>query len=180
MEEVYVFNNVFYKLSGFIGEQDGFTNPELSYINKALEMKKGNSQSLGIIYLVLCTKLNIPVYLIDLPYYFILAYVGRELPFDSLDDIKKADVTFYINPVNEGTIFQSKQIGEYLKKMNIRPKYKHYLPCTNVSIITSLIYYLFMCYEQKGDQSNALRMKELYHLFITEEEEEGEKKNKES
>ncbi len=168
LEEVYVFNNVFYKLTGFIGEQDGFNKPELAYINKVLEVKKGNSQALGIIYLVLCNRLNLPVYGIDLPYYFILAYISKEVPFDDVTDIKKTDVSFYINPVNEGTIFQSKQIGEYLKKMNIRPKYKHYLPCDNVTIITSLIHYLFMCYEQKGEKNNALKMKELYDLFIQE------------
>lgn len=168
LEEIHVFNNVFYKLSGFIGEQDNFLKDDLAYINKVLELKKGNSQALGILYLVLCRELNLPVYGIDLPYYFILAYVKTRSIEPDLHDIQKSDISFYINPVNEGTIFQSKQIGEYLKQMNVRPKHKHYLPCDNVSILTALIYQLFMCYEQKGDTENAANMKELYDLFVEE------------
>ncbi len=169
LEEIHVFNNVFYKLTGYIGEQDGFSKPDLGYINKVLELKKGNSQALGILYLVLCKELNLPVFGIGLPYYFILAYVKNGFTNEDIPEIKKRDISFYINPVNEGTVFQSKQIGEYLKQMDVRPKPSHYLPYNNIEILRSLIYHIFMCYEQKGDVNHAAKMKELYDLLVEEE-----------
>ena len=165
LEEIHVFNNVFYKLTGFIGEQENFTNPELGFINKVLEMKKGNSHALSVLYLVLCHKLHLPVYGIDLPYYFILAYIkDDDVNFD-LTLVSRSDISFYINPVSEGTVFQSKQIGEYLKKMEVESSRKHYLPVDNIGVIKSLINYLFLCYEQREEKMNASHMKELYGIF---------------
>ncbi|MCP4124570.1 MAG: hypothetical protein GY751_22730 [Bacteroidetes bacterium] len=163
LEEVHVFNNVFYKLTGFIGEQENFSNPELGFINKVLEMKKGNSHALGVLYLILSQKLNLPVYGIDLPYYFILAYIKDE--HGPVSEISKSDISFYINPVNEGTVFQAKQIGEYLKKMDIRIKRKHYLPCDNVGVLRALAHYLYLCYEQRKEVQNTAHMKELFELL---------------
>ena len=84
LEETHVINNVLFKLTGFKGEQDGLIEADLSYINKVLELKKGNSNSLGILYLVLCKELNIPIYAIDLPHYFVLAYIGNFYDRDSI------------------------------------------------------------------------------------------------
>lgn len=170
LEEVHVFNNVFYKLSGFIGEQENFTDPELGFINRVLELKKGNSHALGILYLILCQKLDIPVYGIDLPYYFILAYVNSTDAECDPDGFTKDDIAFYINPVNEGTIFQSKQIAEYMKKMELPVKRHHYLPVDNLGVIRSLVHYLYLCYEQRNEAAEARHMKELLDLF----EDEGD------
>jgi regulator of sirC expression with transglutaminase-like and TPR domain len=165
LEEIHVFNNVFYKLSGFIGEQENFTDPELGYINKVLELKKGNSHALGILYLILCQKLNIPVYGIDLPYYFILAYIRDDDPDFDLSAVTRNEISFYINPVSEGTVFQSKQIREYMRKMEMPVKRSHFLPVDNKGVIRSLVHYLFMCYEQREEQMNAAHMRELLALF---------------
>lgn len=164
LEEINVFNEVFYKLSGFIGEQEGYNNPELGYINKVLALKKGNSHLLGIIYLTLCKELNIPVYGIKLPYYFVLAYIKTD--FADINLFMKSDISFYINPLSEGSVFQAKQIEDYLAQMKISAKEKHFLPATNVEIIAALVYHLLMCYEQNGEKQEAEHLKELYDILV--------------
>jgi regulator of sirC expression with transglutaminase-like and TPR domain len=165
LEEIHVINNVLFKLSGFIGEQEAFKEPNLGYINRLLELKKGNSNSLGILYLILCKELNIPVYGIDLPYYFILAYVNGHYSDADAASKTKSDIKFYINPVNEGIVFQHKQIDDYLNQMNVTPQNQHYLPCNNVAIITALLRNLALCYEQKGDAQAGGKLRELISII---------------
>ena len=73
----------------------------------------------------------------------------------------KDDVAFYINPVNEGLVFQSKQIEAYLKQIAIEPKRHHFLPCDNIKTLSALVRNLVLCYEQKGNNSKAKQMSEL-------------------
>jgi regulator of sirC expression with transglutaminase-like and TPR domain len=165
LEEVHVINNVLYKLSGFIGEQEAFKDPNLAYINRVLEIRKGNSNSLGILYLILCNELNIPVYGIDLPYYFILAYVSGQYDRETAHLVSREHISFYINPVNEGIVFQHKQIDDYLQQMNVAPKNKHFVPCSNISVISALLRNLALCHEQKGDLDAAVKLRELIVLL---------------
>ena len=58
--------------------------PRPFLINKTLEARKGNAISNGIIYIVLCELLDIPVRAINIPRQFILAYVEDPLETDPM------------------------------------------------------------------------------------------------
>src|SRR3989337_2639292 len=51
-----------------------FYSPQNSYINQVFETKKGNPISLSIVYLSAAWKLGLPIYGVNLPKNFILAY----------------------------------------------------------------------------------------------------------
>ena len=106
MEEAHVINHVFFQLHGFFGHQTQQLDPDLGYLNNLVESKKGNSLSLSILYLILAQKNELPVYGINLPYHFIMAYCRKHLKPEELDaNDQEKSVMFYINPLNKGIAF---------------------------------------------------------------------------
>ena len=76
-EQVKLINHVFYNIHGFSGNTTNHQDPQNSYLSQVLETKKGNQISLAIIYSIIAQKLDIPVYGVNLPQHFILAYVDE-------------------------------------------------------------------------------------------------------
>ena len=74
LEEAHVINHVFFQLHGFFGHQTAQLDADLGYLNNLLDSKKGNSLSLSILYLILAQKNDLPIYGVNLPYHFIMAY----------------------------------------------------------------------------------------------------------
>ena len=166
MEEVNVINHVLYVLHGYTcDEKDNFVTDE-GYINRVLETKKGNSLTLGIIYLVVAIQNEIPVYGISLPYHFVLGYSKKELFKDDLDNFANAkDILFYVNPMNDGSLFSKNDIHNYLGKLKVKEDRKYFAPCSNIEIIKALIKQQIRCYKEAGDEHGEKGMEELLLLF---------------
>lgn len=171
LEEVHVINHVFFQLHSYFGNQAPQTDPELNYINHVLETKKGNSISLSLLYLIIAQKNDLPIYGINLPFHFIMAYTRKRLNQEELDaNDKEKSVQFYINPLNKGIHFSRGEITSYLSQMNMPANVKYYSPCSNKMIIRALIYNLLSSYDQNGDKDKASLLKELFDLFSLPEE----------
>src|SRR3546814_522681 len=80
LEKVKLLNHVFFKVHGFSGNTVNHQDPQNSYLNLVLESKKGNQISLALIYSLVAQKLDIPIYGVNLPQHFILAYVDDMEP----------------------------------------------------------------------------------------------------
>jgi regulator of sirC expression with transglutaminase-like and TPR domain len=102
VEQVKLMNHVFYSIHGFSGNTTNHRDPQNSYISQVLENKKGNQISLAIIYSIIAQKLDIPVYGVNLPQHFILAYLD-----ESQGTEFEGGILFYINAFNKGFIFGS-------------------------------------------------------------------------
>src|ERR1700761_7092111 len=76
-EQVKLINHVFYNIYGFSGNTTNHQDPQNSYLSQVLETKKGNQPLLAVIYSVIAQKLDIPVYGVNLPQHFILAYMDE-------------------------------------------------------------------------------------------------------
>jgi regulator of sirC expression with transglutaminase-like and TPR domain len=178
LEEAHVINHVFFQLQGFFGHQTQQLDPDLGYINNLLESKKGNSLSLSILYLILAQKNELPVYGVNLPYHFIMAYCRKHLKPSELDaNDQEKSVMFYINPLNKGIAFSRSEITHYLEQMKVKTHPKFFSPCNNLEIIKTLIYNQLSCYDQNGNADKAHQLKELFDLFHSDENEnesEGE------
>ncbi|MEN9448116.1 MAG: hypothetical protein RJA25_1406 [Bacteroidota bacterium] len=166
LEEAHVVNHVFFQLHGFLGQQTQQLDPELGYINNLLETKKGNSLSLSILYLILAQKNDLPIYGINLPYHFIMAYSRKHLTQKELNaNNSEKSVMFYINPLNKGIAFSRSEITHYLEQMKVKSISKYYSPCNNLEIIKTLIYNQLSCYDQNGNIEKAQQLKILFDLF---------------
>ncbi len=173
LEEAHVVNHVFFQLHNFFGLQTQQLDPDLGYINNLIESKKGNSLSLGILYIVLAQKNDLPIYGVNLPYHFIMAYTRKHLTQEELDkNNQEKSVMFYINPLNKGIAFSRSEITHYLEQMKVKTHPKFFSPCNNLEIIKTLIYNQLSCYDQNGNTDKAHQLKELFDLFVNDEEED--------
>lgn len=166
LEEAHVINHVFFQLHGFFGHQTAQLDADLGYLNNLLDSKKGNSLSLSILYLILAQKNDLPIYGVNLPYHFIMAYSRKHLTDEELaaNDQEKS-VMFYINPLNKGIAFSRSEITHYLEQMKVKTHSKFFSPCNNLEIIKTLIYNQLSCYDQNGNTDKAHQLKELFDLF---------------
>ena len=76
-EQVKVFNRIFFKSHKFHGDNKNYHSPVNSYINTVLESKKGNPLSLCLIYSIIAQSLDLPIYGVNLPNHFVLAYIDE-------------------------------------------------------------------------------------------------------
>lgn len=160
VEKVKILNHVFYTLHGFSGNTVNHQDPQNSYLNQVIETKKGNQISLAIIYSLLAQKLDIPIFGVNLPQHFILAYKddSQQMPDDyEMDN----GILFYINAFNKGFIFKKRDVDYFLKQLNIPPQDDFYQPCSNTDIVKRIIRNLVSSYEKLGYNDKALELKEL-------------------
>jgi regulator of sirC expression with transglutaminase-like and TPR domain len=171
LEEAHVMNHILFQLHGFFGHQSQQLDPDLGYLSNLLDSKKGNSLSLGILYLILAQKNELPIYGINLPYHFIMCYCRKHLTEEELSAAnQEKSVQFYLNPLNKGIAFSRSEITHYLEQMKMKSHVKFYSPCNNLEIIKTLIYNQLSCYDQTGNIDKAHQLKELFDLFQHEDD----------
>ncbi len=148
MEKVGIMNKVFFEIYGFSGNKKNYHSPRNSYVNNVLEARMGNPISLSLIYLEVAQRLKLPIYGVNLAEHFVLAYT--ELPIEYLDKVNKESVLFYINPFNKGTIFQYKDIEQFVNQLKLELQEKFYLPCDQLTVVNRLLNNLIFCYNKAG------------------------------
>ncbi len=158
-EQIKMINHVFYNIHGFTGNTTNHQDPQNSYLSQVLETKKGNQISLAIIYSIIAQKLDIPVYGVNLPQHFILAYVdeSRETEFEG-------GILFYINAFNRGIIFGRRDVDMFLKKLNLRAEKQFYEPCGNADIIRRILRNLISAYENLGSAEKVAELNQLLEI----------------
>src|ERR1700712_454897 len=159
-EQVKLINHVFYNIHGFSGNTSNHQDPQNSYLSQVLETKKGNQISLAIIYSIIAQKLDIPVYGVNLPQHFILAYLD-----ESLQSEFENGVLFYINAFNKGFIFGRRDVDMFLKQLNLKFDKQFYEPCSNADIIKRVIRNLISAYENLGSKEKVAEVTELLMLM---------------
>ena len=159
-EQVKLINHVFYTINGFSGNTSNHQDPQNSYLSQVLETKKGNQISLAIIYSIIAQKLDIPVYGVNLPQHFILAYVD-----ETKEDDFEGGILFYINAFNKGFIFGRRDVDMFLKQLNLKAEKQFYEPCSNAEIIKRVLRNLISAYENLGSTEKVAELNELLGIL---------------
>jgi regulator of sirC expression with transglutaminase-like and TPR domain len=160
VEQVKLINHVFYHMYGFSGNTTNHQDPQNSYLSQVMESKKGNQITLAIIYSIIAQKLDIPVYGVNLPQHFILAYVdqSQESEFES-------GILFYINAFNKGFIFGRRDVDMFLKQLNLNFDKQFYEPCSNAEIIKRVLRNLISSYEHLGSAEKVDELNDLLAIL---------------
>ena len=160
IEKINVLNSIFYNYFKQKGVEISYDTPDPFLINKTLEAKKGNALSNGIILIVLCELLDIPVKAINIPRQFILGYFDDQ--YDVLNPVGHSSekISFYIDPLN-GQMYSHKDIENYFKKLSVPPVTSYFRPISNRRIIQFLLEELSKCYD---NDRNHYKMEELLAL----------------
>lgn len=151
LEKVKIINHILFEVHQFSGNITNYHAPQNSFINNVLESKKGNPLMLSVVYLLICNELKIPVYGINLPQHFVLAYINEDANLiDVNNKTLSNNILFYINPFSKGLLFNQKDIDQFLKQLNLDLEPKYYLPCNNIEIIKRCLHNLIFSYEKLG------------------------------
>jgi len=167
VEKVKLINHVLYETHGFTGNTSNHQDPQNSYLSQVLESRKGNQILLAVIYSIIAQKLDIPIYGVNLPQHFVLAYVDEDssgLNTNSKNDFEN-NILFYINAFNKGFIFGRKDVDGFLKKLNLKPQNHFYEPCTNVEIIQRVLRNLISAYEKLSAAEKVAEVEEMLDIF---------------
>lgn len=123
---------------------------------------------LSVIYILICKELNIPVFGINLPQHFVLAYLND---YANLMDVNHKslnnNILFYINPFSKGLMFNQKDIDQFLKQLNLEPEAKYYQPCSNIDIVKRCLHNLVYSYEKLGYLEKVQELKNLENVLST-------------
>ncbi|MEQ8624762.1 MAG: transglutaminase-like domain-containing protein [Vicingaceae bacterium] len=164
LEKVGIMNKIFFEIYGFSGNKKNYYSPRNSYINNVLEARMGNPISLSLVYLEVAQRLKLPIYGINLAEHFVLAYT--ELPLEYLEEVNKESILFYINPFNKGTIFQYKEIEQFLSQLKLDVQEKFYLPCDQLTVVNRLLNNLIFCYNKAGYKDKVEEIKILKNCIL--------------
>ncbi|MEX1187768.1 MAG: transglutaminase-like domain-containing protein [Bacteroidia bacterium] len=162
-EKIRVLNHILFDVYNFTGNTANYHAPQNSYINNVIESKRGNPLLLSILYSCIAQGLNIPVFGVNLPEHFILAYLDEYTERKSLDD--EEPILFYINPFSRGAIFSRREIDVFLKQLNLDPLRIFYESCPNTEIIKRQLRNLVGSYEKLGYPNKVKDLSELLDIL---------------
>lgn len=146
MEQVNVINSIIFNYYKHAGAELDYENPDLFLLHKTLESKKGNAISNGILYLILCQKLDIPVYALNIPLQFIMGYSDEEGEGLRSRGHGSEKIKFYIDGLS-GQMYSQRDMENYFKRMNVPPVNAYFKPMNNKDIIKFLLTEYQKCFE---------------------------------
>lgn len=164
-EKVRILNHILYEMHGFQGNKSSYHAPQNSFLSDVLESKKGNPISLSILNILLGERLNIPLYGINLPRHFIVAYVDDYFPGQLPSE---RQVLFYLNPFSKGTAFAKSEINGFLKQIQVEPEEKYFRPCSNIEIMIRVCNNLIGAYTQQGYREKVEEIQILQNVISSE------------
>ncbi len=162
IEKVKIINHIMFEVHQFGGNITNYHAPQNSFINVVLETKKGNPVMLSVIYALVCKELGIPIYGVNLPQHFVLAYVNDFTNlFDPSHKTLSDNILFYVNPFSKGLIFNQGDVDSFIKQLNVEPETKYYLPCSNLDIIKRILNNLIYSFDKMGYAEKVQELKDL-------------------
>lgn len=151
-----IINNFLFYQQGFKGNTENFYEPENTFFNDVMERKKGIPISLSILYLLICKRLNLPTYGVNLPAHFIIKYV------DDKDE-------FYIDPYNNGIVISKSEAIKFLSRIGLTKKDFDSISFLKIAddkdIIRRSLNNLVNVYTRSGDLQKTEQLKKLMSYF---------------
>lgn len=166
LEQINVMNSIFFNYYKQKGVEISYDNPDNFLINKTLEAKKGNAISNGILYLILCEILDIPVKAINIPRQFILAYFDTQYEALNPKGHSSEKIKFYIDGLT-GQVYSNKDIESYFKRLSVPPVNSYFKPKDNRQVIKFLLEELSKCFDNSRNQYKMDELISLANLLDT-------------
>ena len=160
LEKIKVVNHILFDIHKFRGNKSNIKSPDNLYLNILLETRKGNPLSIGILYIIIARSLKLPVYGVDLPNHFVLAYmdVGENMNMESSENDQ---AIFYVNPFNRGMLFTHNEIEAYIKQMKLPHNDSYFQACDNLTIIRRLFGELISLHQELGNKEKVEELRKL-------------------
>jgi len=123
-------------------------HPDNYYLNRFLETKKGGPITFGMLYLLICEKLEIHLRGVILPNYFLLYYKDRH-------------EEFYIDIFGQGNFITKQDIEGFLRQHKVEIRSSYFRPTSKIYMILELIRLFIYSYEQENKPAKVKSFKRL-------------------
>jgi regulator of sirC expression with transglutaminase-like and TPR domain len=150
LEQTNVITTILYNYYNLKGTEINYSEPNDFLINKVLESKRGNAIANGVIYCILAELLNVPIYAINIPRQFILAYFDLDYNWQSPDN-PSHKIQFYIDP-SSGHVFTHKDVETYFQRIGVTATASYFKPQGKKKIIRHLLEELAKCFADNKTQ----------------------------
>lgn len=161
LEQIRIVTGILYGYYGIKGTEISYSNVNDFLLHKVLETKKGNQLSNGILYLIVCELLDIPVKAIAIPKQFVLAFFKPGYSNENMED-GVSKIEFFIEPAS-GQVFTHKDIESYFKRISVPPTHTFFKPYSNKKVIQHLLEEMSNCFDT---EKNDYKKDELLKLAI--------------
>lgn len=163
LEQINIVTSILYSYYGLKGGETNYKEPNDFLLNKSLEVKRGNQISNGILYLILCELLDIPVKAILIPKQFIIAYFKPGYSDETLPNpIHK--IEFFIDPTS-GQVFTQDDVDNYFKRIAVPPVGTYFKPQKNKKVIQQLLEEYSKCFDSEKDKYKKAELLELAKML---------------
>lgn len=163
LEQINIVTSILYSYYGLKGNETNYKEPNEFLLHKTLEAKRGNQVSNGILYLLLCEMLDIPVRAINLPKQFIIAYFKYGYSDEQLlNPVEK--IEFFIDPTS-GQVFTHKDVDNYFKRISVPPIDHYFKPQKNKDVIKQLLEEFSKCFSGEKDIYKQAELMDLVKLL---------------
>ncbi|HEU4472606.1 MAG TPA: transglutaminase family protein [Flavisolibacter sp.] len=163
LEQIRIVTGILYSYYNLKGTEIAYTEINDFLLHKVLESKRGNQLSNGILYLILCDLLDIPVRAIGVPRQFVLAYFKPGYSSESGDDYQDK-IEFFIDP-SSGMVFTHKDVENYFKRVAVPPVPSYFKPYSNKRVIQHLLEETAKCFESEKEAYKKAELMELAKLL---------------
>ena len=164
LEQINIVTSILYSYYGLRGGETNYTEPNEFLLHKTLQAKRGNQISNGILYLVLCELLDIPVRAINLPKQFVIAYFKPGYSEENLPD-PYHKIEFFIDPAS-GQVFTHQDVENYFKRISVPPSNSYFKPRMNKQVIVQLLEEFSKCFDGDKEKYKQKELMELATLLI--------------
>jgi hypothetical protein len=158
LEQINIVTSILYNYYGLKGTEINHKEPNEFMLHKTLEAKRGNQISNGLLYLLLCELLDVPVRAVNVPGQFVLAYFKPGYSSENLADPFE-HIDFFIDP-STGQVFTHQDAENYFRRIGVQPGSDFFLPRKNKQVIRQLIEEFSKCFTEKDNY----KQKELAEL----------------
>ena len=150
LEQINIVTSILFSYYGMKGGEINYSDTNDFLLNKVLEAKRGNQVSNGVLYLLLCELLDIPVKAINVPKQFVLAYFKPGYSEENLPNpVHK--IEFFIDPAS-GQVFTQKDVESYFKRIAMPAMGTHFKPLSNKSVIQYLLVEYSKCFTEENNE----------------------------
>ena len=163
LEQVRIVTGILYSYYNLKGAEVAYADVNEFLIHKVLESKRGNQLSNGILYLILCDLLDIPVKAISVPRQFVLAYFKPGYSSEQNEDYQ-SKIEFFIDP-SSGMVFTHKDVESYFKRISVPAVPSYFKPLSNKKVIQHLLEETSKCFDNDKDRYKKDELIQLMNLL---------------
>ena len=150
-EEMQTFMKFIFEDLNFRGDNKDYHNPANGFIDQVIERRKGLPICLSLVAMFIARRLQLPVFGVNMPIHFMLAFVGE----------KEEQL---IDPYDQGAEVSYDQCYFFLKKNNVTPKPDHFKMASDLNILARCIRNLMHSYERNEEHERVRDLKSLLEL----------------